>query len=323
MIVDLVKMIDAYPPELSLTSISSVEMTMGGAVCNCGLDLAILDPTLPVAAIGVVGPDEHGDYILGRMGGYPTIDLSRVRRRGRTAFTDVMTRAEGGARTFFTYKGANDLLVPADFDFSGLAGSLLHVGYVALLDGLDAPDAECGTAMARVLKEARGHGLRTSVDVVTEARGRHAALLPPSLRYADYCAINETEAEAVTGVRLRGASGELLRSHLEAACRALKAKGVANWAAVHAPEASAGVDEAGRFVELPSLRLPEGYIKGSVGAGDAFASGLLYAAYRGLSLAEALELGTAVAASSLSEPGSTEGVRGLGETMELYRRMRG
>ena len=73
---------------------------------------------------------------------------------------------------------------------------------------------------------------------------------------------------------------------------------------------------------MPGLILPPGHIKGSVGAGDAFCSGVLYAAWRGQSLREALELGTAAAACSLSRPGATEGMRSCDEAMALYRALR-
>ena len=88
--------------------------------------------------------------------------------------------------------------------------------------------------------------------------------------------------------------------------------------------ASAGNDRTFilRFDEGFSLALPEGYIKGTVGAGDAFCSGMLYGAWRGMDLAEAIELGTAAAACSLSQPGGTEGMRDWESAMALYRTLR-
>jgi sugar/nucleoside kinase (ribokinase family) len=59
-----------------------------------------------------------------------------------------------------------------------------------------------------------------------------------------------------------------------------------------------------------------------VGAGDAFCSGVLYGAWRGMDLAEAIELGTAAAACSLSQPGGTEGMRDWESAMALYRTLR-
>ena len=59
-----------------------------------------------------------------------------------------------------------------------------------------------------------------------------------------------------------------------------------------------------------------------MGAGDAFCSGVLYAAWKGESLKSAIELGTASAACSLSQPGATEGMRTEAEARELYNSLR-
>jgi sugar/nucleoside kinase (ribokinase family) len=321
MIVDLIKMIDVYPTRHSLTTIRSVELAMGGAVCNCGVDLARLDPQLPVEVLGIVGEDEYGDFILRELEKYPSINLDRVSRRGITSYTEVMTERSGGGRTFFTFRGADSLLADCDFNFGDMGGKLLHIGYIMLLDGMDQPDPDFGTVMARVLCRAREAGLATSIDVVSEESDRFVRLVPPSLRYADYCTINEIEAALVTGIELRDKNGTLHQERFEAACRALKAMGVSRWATVHAPEFSAGVDETGLFVMHQSPRLPEGYIKGTVGAGDAFISGILYKASQGGTLREGIELGTAIAVCSLAEAGATEGVRDLKATWEHFQRI--
>ena len=60
MIMDVIKTIESYPPRLSLTTITNMEHSIGGAVCNCGIDLAKIDPELPVTALGAVGEDSFG-----------------------------------------------------------------------------------------------------------------------------------------------------------------------------------------------------------------------------------------------------------------------
>jgi sugar/nucleoside kinase (ribokinase family) len=62
--------------------------------------------------------------------------------------------------------------------------------------------------------------------------------------------------------------------------------------------------EDGVYEAVPSLVLPWGYIKGAVGAGDAFCAGTLCGAYKGKSLREGIELGITAMACSLSEPGA-------------------
>ena len=133
--------------------------------------------------------------------------------------------------------------------------------------------------------------------------------------------VQAIRGEGVFAALLDGA-GRLLRANVPDALGALKEMGVARWAVVHCPEGGFGLDENGAYVEVPGLILPPGYIKGSVGAGDAFCSGVLYAAWRGQDLREAIELGTAAAACSLSQPDATSGMRDHAGAMALYRELR-
>ena len=323
MIVDMLYPISGFPKPGELTTITGqVARSTGGCLCNDIIDLAVLDSALPLTALGRVGRDEAGDFVLGKLRAYPNINLDQVKRGGTTSFTLVMADEITKQRSFYQCRGANADFCEADIDWDALDVSLLHIGYILLLDALDAPDAECGTRLARLLRTARGRGIRTSIDVVTEAGERFQRIVTPALKYTDYCVINEAEAQATTGVPLLDGEGRLLRENLPAALRRMKALGVSTWAVIHCPQGGFGLDERDRYVEVPGLALPEGYIKGSVGAGDAFCSGVLYAAWKGLGLEAAIELGTAAAACSLSQPGATEGMRPCGEAMALYRALR-
>ena len=70
-----------------------------------------------------------------------------------------------------------------------------------------------------------------------------------------------------------------------------------------------------------SAKLPQGYIQGTVGAGDAFCAGALLGAYRGEALKDALWYGAVAAACSLGKPGATEGVRKMEEALNAFERV--
>ena len=323
MIVDMLYPIDGFPKPGELTTITAdATRSTGGCLCNDILDLAALDPELPLAALGRVGEDEAGDFVLEKLRERPNISLAQIRRQGTTSYTLVMADEVSKQRSFYQCRGANADFCEADIDWDRLDVDMLHIGYILLLDALDAPDGEYGTKMARLLHTARQRGIKTSIDVVTEASERFGRIISPALRYTDYCIINEVEAQATTGVRLTREDGLLRREALPEALGRLKELGVSTWAVIHSPEGGFGLDENNAYVEVPSLKLPQGYIKGSVGAGDAFCSGVLYAAWKGLPLAQAIELGTACAACSLSQPGATEGMRSCAEALRLYRELR-
>ena len=321
-VLDILYPIQGFPRPGELTNIvGEMSRSTGGCMCNDIMDLAALDPDLPLTALGRVGNDEPGDFLLSRLRRFPNIDLAQIVRAGTTSFTLVMADEISKQRSFYYCKGASADFCEDDIRWDALDVDLLHIGYILLLDALDAPDADYGTRLARLLHTAKKRGIRTSVDFVTEPGERTRRVAAPALKYADYCVINESEAQALTGVRLVDDAGGPLRENMPAALEAMKAMGVADWAVIHCPRGGFGMDENGRYVEVPGLTLPRSYIKGSVGAGDAFCSGVLYAAWRGQSLREAIELGTAAAACSLSRPGATEGMRSCAEAMALYREL--
>lgn len=323
MIVDMLYPIHGFPKPGELTTITGeLSRAVGGCLCNCVIDLAALDGTVPLYALGRIGDDEAGEFLLNRLRQLQNADLKQIKRGGVTSYTLVMFDELTKQRSFYQCRGANAGFCEEDIDWEKLNVDLLHIGYILLLDALDEPDEVYGTKMARLLHTAQKRGIKTSIDVVTEAGERFRHVVVPALKYADYCIINEAEAQATTGIPLLAADGTLIRENIPAALCRMKEMGVSTWAVIHCPEGGFGMDENNRYFEVEGLRLPEGYIKGSVGAGDAFCSGVLYAAWKGNALLDAIELGTAAAACSLSEPGATEGMRSCDETMQLYRQLR-
>lgn len=317
MLVDALKDIDVYPAHSNLTTIRRVRKAIGGLVCNCGLDLAILDPEMPVRVMGVIGHDDNGRLIEDTFKKYPNIDTSHIRYSGETSFTDAMCDTTNATRTFFTYRGSAAEFSPEDFDFDNLKGDILHAGYILLLDTMDEEDPEYGTKMARVLALAQSHGIKTSIDVVSEEGDRFARLVTPALKYTDYCIINEGEAERVTGIKLTE-NGSVIEENAEKACRALFDIGVGCWVVIHSRAAAWGMTREGEFERVASVNIPKSMIKGTTGAGDAFASGMLLGAYREMSLKDSMLLATATANSSILEPGASEGIMNYEKTMEFY-----
>lgn len=323
MIVDLLYPINGMPKPGELTTITAdAARTSGGFLCNDIVDLAKLDPTMPLIALGRVGDDAEGQFIRQKMAEHKNIDMQFVKTEGTTSFTLVMADNITKQRTFYHNRGGNAKFCEEDIPWDQLDVDMLMVGYILLLDALDEEDTQYGTKMAKLLAEAQRRGIKTSIDVVSEAGDRFRKLVCPALKYTDYCVINEVEASASTGVELRTEDGKLLVENMPEALKKLKELGVSTWAVIHCPEIGMGLDENDNLVEVPSLKLPEGWIAGTVGAGDAFCSGVLYGAWKGMDLKSAIELGTASAACSLSQPGATEGMRTVEEAMKVYNELR-
>lgn len=319
MIVDITYPIETWPNQNELTHITEgIQSTSGGSVCNTITDLARLDPQLPLMASGFAGHDTEGDFLMREMEKYPNIDLSMVKRDGRTSFTAVMSNNQTKERTFFQHAGANAYYCEDHIDWDNLDVDIFHIGYILLLPALDREDPVYGTKMAKLLHRVQQMGIKTSIDVVSESGDRFARLVTPALKYTDYCIINELEAQQTTGVILRDADGKLHPENMKDALQKLRRLGVSTWAVIHCPEMGCGLDEKGDFFMQPSLKLPKGYIKGTVGAGDAFCAGILYAAQKEMGMAQALKLGACTAAASLSEVGASDGVQTVQQVLALY-----
>ncbi len=323
MVVDILYPCNGWPKQGQLVQIQDgISRSTGGAVCNTIIDLAKLDPSMPLYAMGRNGKDAEGDLVMANLGKYPNIDTSNIICEGISAFTLVLSDQLSKERTFFTYLGANSKFDVDDVNLDALNCSIFHIGYILLLDAMDRADDEYGTHMARLLHAVQQRGIKTSIDVVSEASDRFTRLVQPALKYTDYCIINELEAGQSTGIALRDENDKLLYDNIPLALKRMKELGVSTWAVIHCPEGGFGLDENNNYIAKESLHLPEGYIKGSVGAGDAFCAGVLCGAEHGDKLEDAIVLGIASAAASLSEASATDGMRTRDEVMDLYRKLR-
>ena len=314
---DLNKKIDRFVERNGLVRCLESASSMGGLSGNCGRDLAALSPDMPVTVYGMIGTDAAGDEMLERFRVYPNIDLSHVGRKGLTSFTDVLHEEVSKVRSFIFFPGANEYL-DIGLAGDGIAADMVHCGYILAADALDREDAEYGTRMARLLHLLQEQGRFTSFDVVSEASDRYRDKVRPCLPYADCVFLNEIEAGRTVGTELRDGEGTLRTDAVRAALRRLKELGAKRYAVIHAPEGAWALDiPADREYHAPGAILPEGFIAGTVGAGDAFSSGVLTGIYRGHGLDEALEDGIAAATMSLRSETPSDAVGTLEEARAL------
>ncbi len=312
---DVVKVVETYPEKGMLAPISSITQAVGGCVPNTGIDLKKIDPELTVRAAGRVGHDDYGNFIADELK-HAGLNIScMIRSTARTSFSDVVSVRETGERTFFHYEGANAEFCEADLlPILEQGCDLLHVGYIMLLPELDAKDKEHGTMLAKLLKQARERGIKTSVDCVSSTNGDFKSTVSPALKYCNYAILNEIESAAVSGIPARDENGELSDKNVLDTMKYFMQCGVSDKVIIHAPEAGYLLDKTGYALKMPSLSLPKGFIKGTVGAGDAFCAGCLYALTSGLSGEETLKFAAAAAASSLSK---RDAVSGMGNKVEI------
>lgn len=319
-IVDQVKIIDTYPQLEQLANIKSQHQGTGGSPYNVLLDLAKLGAEFPLMGAGFVGKDTYGESILA--------DCTRHKVDSRylktvadapTSFTDVMTVTGTGKRTFFHCRGANALWEAKDLDFNKIKARIFHLGYLLLLDKLDVVNKEGITGAARLLQAAQAAGMKTCVDVVSEASDRFKAIAIPALKFCDYAIINEYEAGQVAGFKIRK-EGVLDTVSLRHAAGAILQFGVKELIVIHFPEGCFARTRDGKDHWQPSLKVPEKQIAGTAGAGDAFCAGVLFGLHEGWELQRCLLTGVCAAAASLSDPTCTGGMKPLAQVEALKKK---
>jgi sugar/nucleoside kinase (ribokinase family) len=318
-IVDRVKIVDAYPERERLANILSESVHNGGAAYNLLTDLSMLRAPFPLAGVGLVGADEDGESILAQCRSL-SIEASGVRRLPgvRTSFTDVVSEKATGKRTFFHSRGANAFLDAEHFDLQGSRARIFHLGYLMLLDRLDQVLEDGHSRAFHLLKSARALGFRTAVDMVSAESGTFTASVRSTLPAVDVLFLNDYEAEKTTGIGLRGEDARK-GGAIRRALKELIAMGVHEWAILHFPEGVCALSAKGEWHCLGSVRVPEGSIAGTVGAGDAFAAGVLFGLHQEADMGQCLAMGVCAAAACLTRPGSSEGMVAMKECLELGR----
>jgi len=319
-IIDLVKVVDFYPPENALANILSESQGGGGCAHNVTLNLAKFDPRVPLYALGIIGLDPLGDALLEECRQFQNINIDQLHRTAKegTSYTDVFNVKATGRRTFFHYRGANRSFSPCHVDLDRLPVKLLHLGYLLLLDTMDQPDAEYPTAAARLLHDVQLRGILTSIDLVSEDSDRFNRIVPAALKYTNYCIINDFEAERLAGLPIRHGK-TILTDNLRRIGQALFAHGVNNLVVIHFPEGAYLLAADGKEIIQPSLHLPDSYIVGSTGAGDSFCAGMLYGLYNQWPLDEALRFATCAGAMNLSDLTTVGGIKPCTEILAMQK----
>jgi sugar/nucleoside kinase (ribokinase family) len=316
-IVDHVKTIDLWPSQDALAIIQSETDGNGGSPFNVLMDLSRLGADFPLQGAGMIGTDPAGDWILD-VCRRNRIDIASMQRTDAapTSYTDVMTVASTGRRTFFHQRGANALLTGREVQLESSSAKLFHLGYLLLLDSLDAACPTFGTKSAELLHRASELGFITSAEVVSEESDRYRQIVFPTLHHLDLLFMNEFEAGNLVDSKIRIGDTIDLEALVVAAETLVKA-GIRQWVIIHFPEGTFALSAGGQKVYQPSLKLPPGWIKGAVGAGDAVAAGVLFGYLEGLPMETCLTYGVCAAAACLLHPSTSEGVLPLPKCLEF------
>ncbi|MEC7495205.1 MAG: carbohydrate kinase family protein [Pseudomonadota bacterium] len=313
------KLVDRWPGEEEQVMILDQEVRGGGPACNLAVGVKRLDPDLPVATIGLLGDDADG-HILKAQAQREGLDCSGlVTLAGcRTTFTDAFTSEETGRRTHLYYPGASGLLTPDHFDFDGNRARILHLGLPGLHEQMDKPWNGDHNGWVTVLKKARKAGIKTNLEMCSLPAQRLVEVVTPCLGHLDYLIINDFEVAALANRPVRHGEDVDPRECLANAKDVFDRRSM-ELLVVHFPRGAIAMQRGADPLVTSSAAVPKGAIAGSNGAGDAFASGILYGMHQGWPLRDALQLAHACAAASMRHIGTTDGIERWQDCLALAR----
>lgn len=306
-IVDIIHDIPVWPDKSDLVQITAQTIGVGGGAANVTFDLAAIEVDYPVVPMGLVGQDLYGDTVVQacRAAGLQ-VDYLRCVDGTKTAHTHVMN-VRGNSRTFFYFGGVNDLLDADSLPVALIADlrpRIFYLGYLNLLPRLDAIGPDGRTGAADLLAQARGAGMMTCVDLVSSRSESYQQTVLGTLPEIDWLLLNEVEAARATDITI---DGEVDRENLSRAADRLLRGGLRQGCIVHTPRLSLW-KTATQEIWFDVDPIPEAEIISPVGAGDAFAAGVLHGLHESWSAQDSIALGHKVASACLRLPTASGGL---------------
>jgi sugar/nucleoside kinase (ribokinase family) len=288
--------LNALPDRGQLVLVDEMGIHTGGCATNSASALARLG--LPVEAIGKVGSDLAGDFVLNAMQerGVGTRGVHRDPLVG-TSLTIVLVDPDG-ERRFVHCLGANACLTLQDIDLEIIEGaSILHIGGALVLPGID------GEPMAELLRKARAAGVVTFLDIVWDDTGRWLEVLEPCLPWVDYFIPSLPEARVMTGLE------EPLSIAHNLLARGPNVVGLKLGA-----QGCLVITQSGEIISAPAFQVE---VVDATGAGDAFAAGFIAGVWQGWPLDKTAHFANAVGALCTTGSGAEGGVLPLSETLQF------
>ena len=291
------------------TSIGGAEANVAIALANLGLDAALVS-TLPANPLG--------DACLGELRRHG-VDTSGIARSAGRLGLYFLTHGAMLRASTVVYDRAGSAFAeaaPSLYDWSRLleGAAWLHVTGITLALG-----PRCEQAVAAAVQTAVANGVQVSFDCNFRPSlwaGRESdarRLLAATARQADLVFANSADGEFMFGLDTNAQPGaerlRALAAGLSAGCPRLRwlagTNRVVHGAGHH--ELSGFLVDRGSVVESDALVL-DGIVD-RIGAGDAYAAGVLYGLSQAMAPQQCVAFATALAALKHSVPGDFSGLQ--------------
>ena len=243
--------VNSIPPGGDTFFIDEMALAVSGAAGSAAIVAA--KHGLSVQAVGGVGNDDMGDWVIHRLEKYGVDTKNMERVEDFATSSSIVTTRPNGARPALHRKGATGgFYVTDDQNDSVLDTKILHIGGVGLMDAMDKGRT------AELMQEAKNRGCITTLDVFA-ATQEDFRLVEPLLPYTDYFMPSEEEAMALSGL-----------TNFERVCDLLLKKGAKAVVLTLGAEGAMYRDQAGLSFEIPAYDID---VVCTCGCGDCFNAG--------------------------------------------------
>lgn len=287
------------PPGQNISLLEEIRLTVAGTAAGTAVDLAKLGAE--VHAMGALGQDELGNFVVSTMQRYGIHTEGLVRKKGVQTSATMLPIRPNGERPALHVTGANGELTFADVDLGVVSrAQYLHIGGTPLMAKFD------GEPMGKVFRHARERGIVTTYDILAIPRPGVLQTIESVLPYVDYFMPGLEEAVMMTGIQDRK---EVIRYFLDRGAKHTVFK-------MGAEGSSIGWMENGQVKEIrvPTYKVP---VVDSTGCGDAYCAGFIVGLSMGWDLEQAGRLGGAAGALVVQGLGSDAGIVDLARTIEF------
>lgn len=276
----------AYPYGEKL-HVSGAHFGFGGGAANVAVGLSRLG--IPTEFVGAIGDTHLGEAIRDNFKQNRVIAPQLQTVPGETSGMSIVLTAPDGERTILLHRGANDHLDPNKVDWKKLSEA--EWWHVSSLSG------EAGSIYDELAERATKAKVKLSLNPGATQVARGAEGMRAALKQAALLIVNQDEAAQLLGQD----SPKDDRNALAATLQGITGGVVA---------VTNGRDGASLHDghEAYQLGAPSPDRVNTLGAGDAFSTGMLAGVIKGVPLAEAGRLASLNASSVVSEYGAQKGL---------------
>jgi len=285
----------AIPPGGGCYPLDELTLAVSGAAGTAAIAAAKMG--LTTLAVGGVGSDLMGDWVLQRLRHFGVDTWAMQREKGWKTSSSIVTTRADGSRPALHMAGATGTFFVTDEELPKVVSAkVFHAGGVGLMHAMDE------RRTAEVMKSAKEQGALTTADIFAVSP-EHMPAVARILPYTDYFLPSIEEARALSGLSDMGDAARYFQDLGAKTCVFTLGE---NGAYYH--------DSSGATFRMPAFDVA---VKCTCGCGDAFNAGFAVGLVKGFNAEATVRFAQGTAGLNATGLGSQAGVESYEHTLRF------